>query len=284
MIKARIFDIQRYSLHDGPGIRTTVFFKGCNLRCRWCHNPESQQPCPQRMFYQEKCVGCGACREVCPQAFDPVCKNELRCVSVCVHGAREITGREADAEEIVKTVLRDRPFYAASGGGVTLSGGEPLLQPEAAFAVLSACKAEGIGTAVETAGNVPWNTIETLLPVTDLFLFDLKGMKPALHRRNTGADNGLILQNARLLAGAGANVRFRMPYVPGFNDTEAPAVAAFARELGCPLELMAFHNIGAGKYAALGRINETAGVTPPSAEEMRRLAESFGANYEPSGV
>ena len=284
MIGTRIFDIQRFSLHDGPGIRTTVFFKGCNLRCRWCHNPESQQPCPQRMFYKEKCVGCGACRKVCPRAFDAVCENELRCVSVCVHGAREITGREADAEEIVKTVLRDRPFYAASGGGVTLSGGEPLLQPEAAFAVLSACKAEGISAAVETAGNVPWKTLETLLPVTDLFLFDLKGMDPALHRRNTGATNRLILENARKLAGAGAKVRFRMPYVPGYNEKEAPAVAAFARELGCPLELMAFHNIGAGKYAALGRNNETAEVPPPSTEEMRRAAESLGASYEPSGV
>ena len=284
MIKARIFDIQRFSLHDGPGIRTTVFFKGCNLRCRWCHNPESQQPYPQRMFYKEKCVGCGACLEVCPRAFDAVCENGLRCLSVCVHGAREITGREADVDEILHTVLRDQPFYRTSGGGVTLSGGEPLLQPEVAFFLLSACKAEGIHTAVETAGNVPWHTVETLLPVTDLFLFDLKGMDPALHRHNTGVTNGLILENARKLVGAGAKVRFRMPYVPGYNEREAPAAAAFARELGCPLELMAFHNIGAGKYAALGRNNETAAVTPPDDEEMRRVAESLGAIYEPSGV
>ena len=144
MSTARIFDIQRFSLHDGPGIRTTVFFKDCNLRCRWCHNPESQRVGNELLFYKEKCMGCGACKAVCARAFTPECRNECACVSACVHGAREQSGRDADTAEIVRVCLRDRPFYETSGGGVTLSGGEPLLQPEAAFEILSAIPASGV--------------------------------------------------------------------------------------------------------------------------------------------
>ena len=284
MSTARIFDIQRFSLHDGPGIRTTVFFKGCSLRCRWCHNPESQRVGNELLFYKEKCVGCGACKAVCARAFTPECRNECACVSACRHGAREQSGRNADTAEIVRVCLRDRPFYETSGGGVTLSGGEPLLQPEAAFEVLSACRVENVHTAIETAGNVPWDVFERVLPVTDLFLFDIKGIDPALHQKNTGVSNEGILENARRLAKTGADVRFRMPYVPGYTDVEAPSVAGFARECGRPLELMAYHNIALGKYAALGRTYETAEVTPPSPEEMRRLAESLGALYDPAGV
>lgn len=284
MSTARIFDIQRFSLHDGPGIRTTVFFKGCNLRCLWCHNPESQRIGNELLFYKEKCVGCGACKAVCERAFTPACRNECVCVSACRHGAREQSGREETLDEIVRVCLRDRPFYETSGGGVTLSGGEPLLQHYAAFEILAACRTENVHTAIETAGNVPWDVFEHVLPVTDLFLFDLKGMDPALHQKNTGVSNEGILENARRLAKTGAEIRFRMPYVPGYNDGEAPAVARFARECGYPLELMAFHNIAAGKYAALGRKNETAEVIPPSPEEMRRLAESLGAIYDSAGV
>lgn len=284
MSTALIFDIQRFSLHDGPGIRTTVFFKGCPLRCLWCHNPESQKREPELMFYREKCVGCGACRAVCPRAFTPACRGELACVPVCKYGAREQSGRQETVETVLGEVLRDLPFYKTSGGGVTLSGGEPLAQPEAAFALLQGCKAAGVHTAVETAGHVPWEIFERLLPVTDLFLFDLKGTDPALHKKNTGVSNGRILENAEKLAKTGAAIRFRMPCVPGFNDTEAEGVAAFAEHCGAPLELMAYHNIGAGKYEALGRKDPTAGIAPPSPDEMRALAASLGAAYETAGM
>lgn len=284
MSTARIFDIQRFSLHDGPGIRTTVFFKGCNLRCLWCHNPESQRVGNELLFYKEKCVGCGACKAVCARALTPECRNECVCVSACKHGAREQSGREEDTAEIVRICLRDRPFYETSGGGVTLSGGEPLLQPEAAFEILSACRTENVHTAIETAGNVPWDVLDRMLPVTDLFLFDIKGIYPALHQKNTGVSNEGILENARRLAETAAEVRFRMPYVPGYNDNEAQAVAAFAKACGRPLELMAYHNIAAGKYEALGRTYETAHVTPPAPETVQALAGSLGAIYEPAGV
>ena len=284
MNTARIFDIQRFSLHDGPGIRTTVFFKGCPLRCLWCHNPESQRSEKELLLYKDKCVGCGACRAACERAFTPDCRNQCVCVPVCKHGAREQSGREESTHGILRAVLRDKPFYKTSGGGVTLSGGEPLAQPDAAAQILSGCKAENVHTAVETAGYAPWEAFEKILRVTDLFLFDIKGIDDTRHQKNTGVSNERILENARRLAEAGANIRFRLPYVPGYTDTEAAAVAAFARACGAPLELMAYHNIAAGKYAALGRQNVTADVIPPAQEEMRRLAEALGAIYDPAGV
>lgn len=278
-----VFDVQRFSLHDGPGIRTAVFFKGCSLRCLWCHNPESQRAAPELLFYREKCVGCGACKKVCGRAFTPACVGAGDCVSACLHGARELSGATRTAKEVAALVLRDRAFYRTSGGGVTLTGGEPLLQPAFASEILSACKENGVHTAVETAGDVPFSVFEALLPATDLFLFDLKGIDPALHRKNTGVDNSRILQNARSLAATG-RVRFRMPYVPGYNDGEAPAVAAFARSCGAPLELMAYHAIGVGKYAALGRDYPAPDAVPPSPAFMRATAEALGAAYEWNGV
>ena len=284
MSTACIFDIQRFSLHDGPGIRTTVFFKGCSLRCLWCHNPESQSPAPELMFYKEKCTGCGACSAFCGKAFTDACVRCGSCAAVCPSCARERTGRKADTSEIVRNVLRDVPFYNTSGGGVTLSGGEPLLQPAAAYEILAECKQNGVHTAVETAGNVPQGTLEKILPVTDLFLFDIKGINETLYVKNTGVPNRRILENARFLASTGAEMRLRMPYVPGCNDQEAPAVAAFAKACGRPLELMAYHGIGAGKYAALGRTYSAENVAPPTADEMQRLARSLGAMFDPAGV
>ena len=279
MKKAFIFDIQRFSLHDGPGIRTTVFFKGCNVRCLWCHNPESQTPTPELMFYAHKCVGCSKCRAFCGKAFTQDCLRCGKCAPVCAYGAREVSGRAESVEEILRVCLRDLRFYRTSGGGVTLSGGEPLLQGEAAAAVLRGCKAHDVHTAVETAGNVPWETFAAVLPLTDLFLYDIKGIDEALHQKNTGVGNRLILENARRLVSSGANVRFRMPYIPGFNSAEAPAVAAFAKGLGCKPELMPYHNIGAGKYAALGRPYPAEGVLPPTPAQMRPLSEELGVSF-----
>ncbi len=279
-----VFDVQRFSIHDGPGIRTTVFLKGCSLRCLWCHNPESQSPRRELMFYKDKCVGCGECARVCEKAFSRPCEARGACVKVCRRGAREITGRDETAESVVSTVLRDRAYYKTSGGGVTLSGGEPLLQPDFSREILELCKAEGLHTAVETAGNAPFAALEALLPEVDLFLYDIKGIDPETHERNTGARNSLILENAEALMRTGKEVLFRMPYVPGYNDGEAPEVARFVKELGGKLELMAYHSVGAGKYAALGRDYPLSGVTPPSPDEMRRVAGRLGAKYEWSGV
>lgn len=281
---ANIFDIQRFCIHDGPGVRTTVFFKGCNLRCLWCHNPESQSALPQLMFYENKCVGCGECRKVCPRAFTVECVSEGRCISACSHGAREISGKTVPVNEIIDILLRDREFYRNSGGGVTLSGGEPLLQADAVSEILSACRREGVQVAVETAGNVPFSVFEKIIPFTGLFLFDIKGIDPGLHKRNTGVSNELILENARHLSGFKVDILFRMPYVPGFNDSEVRDVAAFAAELGRPLELMAYHNTGAGKYKALGRRYFTEDVVPPDAEFMKTLAESVNAKYDRTGI
>ena len=280
VMNIRIFDLQRFSLHDGPGIRTNVFFKGCNLRCVWCHNPESQKPENELLYYADKCVGCGACRAVCSRAFTSECRADGKCISVCKHGAREISGKTVSVEEILLSVKRDSPYYSRSGGGITLSGGEPLLQHKAACFLLEECKRAGIHTAIETAGNVPFSAIREVMPVTDLFLFDIKGMDPVRHKRNTGVTNELILDNAVKTAALHSGVRFRMPYVPGFNDDEAASVAGFAKKLNVPLELMAYHNIGLGKYRSLNRTCETEKIIPPSPEEMRETAEKLGAFYD----
>ena len=281
---ALVFDVQRFSLHDGPGIRTVVFFKGCPLRCLWCHNPESQRGAPELMFYREKCTGCGACAKRCALAFTPGCRRCGACAGACARGAREQTGREAEVSDLIAEALRDVPFYRTSGGGVTLSGGEPLMQSSAAAAILAGCKAAGVHTALETSGFADWRAFEAVLPVTDLFLFDLKGMDEDTHVKNTGVSNRAIIENARSLAAAGAEIRFRMPYVPGMNADEAPAAAAFAKSLGKDLELMAYHNIGVGKYAALGRTYACADLLPPAEEEMRLAATRLGALYDPAGI
>ena len=164
---ANIINIQRFSIHDGPGIRTTVFMKGCNLRCLWCHNPESQSFKPQRMFYKHKCVNCGACKKACDKAFEPECEACGKCVEACHYGAREISGKSIGLEELFREIEKDKDFYEVSGGGVTFSGGEPLLQDEFLLEILKLCKEHHIHTAVETAGNVEWSRIEALLPYLD---------------------------------------------------------------------------------------------------------------------
>ena len=275
----RVFDIQRFSLHDGPGIRTAVFFKGCPLRCLWCHNPESQRPGPELLFYAHKCAGCGKCAALCANTRTPECTGCGRCVSVCAYGAREISGREISAEEVLKTVLRDKAFYRTSGGGVTLTGGEPLAQPDFAFALLRLCRDNGVDTAMETCGYAPWEALERLLPLLDRIYYDIKGIDPARHERNTGVSNERILSNAERLKASGADVTFRMPYIPGFNDGELAAVKAFVGDF--PLQLMPYHATGEGKYAALGRPYPAAGTVPPEREFMTALAERHGAIYDP---
>jgi pyruvate formate lyase activating enzyme len=261
----RIFDLQRFCLQDGPGIRTTVFLKGCPLDCLWCHNPESKRPDPQLGFYPTRCIGCRLCASACPndaiaagnqRVRRDLCRACGRCAETCPSGALRLIGREARVSEVLALVLRDLPFYASSGGGVTLSGGEPLHQPEFALALLRESKATGLHTAVETCGHVAWEKLLAAAPYTDLFLYDLKVIAADKHRHFCGADNALILDNARRLAPVAANLIFRAPLVPGYNDTaeDMRLLGNFVRSLpGDPrLELLPYHRIGSGKYQALG--------------------------------
>ena len=194
-MKAVIFDIQRNSFVDGPGIRTTVFFKGCNMRCKWCHNPESQSAQKQMMYYKDKCTGCGKCAKVCPNQLKK-CDFCGKCELYCPADARKICGKEYSADEVFNEIAKDKTFYENSGGGATFSGGECMLQIGFLCEILKKCKENGIHTAVDTAGNVPWEYFEKILPYTDIFLYDVKAFSEDLHKRGTGVSNKLILENS----------------------------------------------------------------------------------------
>ena len=253
---AVVFDIIRHSYVDGPGIRTAVFFKGCNLRCAWCHNPESQSAEKQLLFFAGRCTHCGKCRSVCPFGLQ-ACNLCGACALHCPAGARRLCGREMTAEEIAAEAEKDADYYAASGGGVTLSGGEPLLNADFAAEVAARCRARGLSVAVDTAGNVPYEAFEKTAPYTDLFLFDVKCFDAGRHRAFTGADNARILSNLRRLLERRVPLWIRIPVIPGFNDraAEMKKIAAFIRRRGTAekIELLPYHALGEHKYAALGR-------------------------------
>jgi len=273
-MKATLFDISRNSFVDGPGIRTTVFFKGCNLRCAWCHNPESQSPKPQMLFYKNKCQGCGKCKEKCPNHLD-TCTLCGKCALYCPNDARAICGKEYDVDEVMREIIKDLRFYQNSDGGVTCSGGECMLQIDFLAALLAECKRHGIHTAVDTAGCVPWESFERILPLTDLFLYDVKCCDDALHRRVTGVSNRLILENLTRLCVC-ADVLVRIPVIPGVNATEAEMgdIAAFLKPLRTVgVELLPYHHMGEGKREALGWECTTFDV--PSDAQMQELRELF---------
>ena len=270
------FDIVRSSFVDGPGIRTTVFFKGCNLRCAWCHNPESQAPVRQLMLYAEKCVQCGKCLQVCPHGLQ-ACDLCGRCAERCPAEARRLCGRSASVDEILATVLKDKSFYAASGGGVTCSGGECMLQIDALKALLQACRAEGIHTAVDTAGHVPFERFEAILPDTDLFLYDVKCYDAARHKQYVGEDNRLILENLARLLERGASVWVRIPVVVGVNDSRAEmeSIRDFLRAHGGAerVDLLPYHAMGEHKYGALSMPMQA--FSPPTEEQLADLRAVF---------
>ena len=253
---ASIFDIQRSSFVDGPGIRTTVFFKGCNLHCAWCHNPESQSGVPQLMVYADKCVGCGKCLEKCPHDLKS-CDLCGRCELYCPAEARRVCGKSYTVDELLPELLADKLFYDTSGGGVTFSGGECMLQLDFLCEILQKCRENGIQTAVDTAGHVPFSHFERILPFTDLFLYDVKSMDAQTHKRYTGVDNALILENLAKLLERGARVWIRVPVVAGINDKEEEmrAMAAFFEQHGMPekIELLPYHAMGESKARAIGR-------------------------------
>ncbi len=254
--------------------------KGCTLRCIWCHNPESQKPEPELAFYAHKCRSCGACRSFCDKLFTSNCTACGKCVDLCPHGAREIMGKAKEAADVFEIVKRDREYYITSGGGVTLSGGEPLLQADFAAEILKLCKNAGIHTAIETAGNVLWENIEKVLPYCNLFLYDIKAIDEEKHKKLTGASNKLILQNAEKLLSANKNVLFRTPVVPGYNDGELDDIARFCRG---KWEILAYHEIGVGKYAALNR-EYLLRCVPPTEKDMLSIAKKTGAIYRPTGM
>ena len=266
-----IFDIRRYSLHDGPGLRTTVFFKGCPLNCRWCCNPESQAGQPELTWLRERCLGCDRCRTVCPadalqttadgsNVVDPArCDVCGRCAEECPGEALQLIGRWMTAGEVLAEAASDALYFEASGGGLTLSGGEPLAQPDFAAELLRRYKHDEKGrhTAVETCGFVDWAVFERLAADVDLFLYDLKHMDPLEHQRLTGVDNRLILENARRLAQAGRSLVMRLPLIPGVNDSvqNLEATADFVAALPGVrrIDLLPYHRLGEPKYRRLGK-------------------------------
>lgn len=256
---------------DGPGIRTTVFFKGCALRCRWCHNPESQRTDRELMIFENKCVHCGHCKEVCPQHGER-CTLCGTCALLCPADARKLCGRKYTTGELLDVILQDKPYYDNSGGGVTLSGGECLLFPEFAAELLRACSEAGVHTAADTSGFVPWENIECVLPFTDLFLYDVKCISEELHAEGTGSGNRLILDNLRRLSDeTDKDIIIRVPLIPGFNDSddELGRIGAFLAEIRVKrIDVLPYHRMGEHKYAALGRPAECFDV--PSAELLEK--------------
>ena len=226
-----VFDVKQYALHDGPGIRTTVFLKGCPLRCQWCHNPEGIGKNPQILYRNKRCIGCGECLDVCPEkalSLSPegiitnklLCKADGACAMICPADARELIGKTVSSDEIRDVVKKDVPFYNQSGGGVTFSGGEPLMQPDFLLECLQLCGREGIHRAVDTSGHAALEIVKPIAKETDLFLYDLKLMDPDKHRYLTGVSNELILSNLKYLAYAGFKITVRFPLLTGLNDTD----------------------------------------------------------------
>jgi len=280
MPKGRIFDIQRFSIHDGPGIRTTVFLKGCPLRCLWCGNPESISPKPQLSYVSEKCIACGDCVRACPPAALSAdaaakavvdrerCTNCGSCAPVCTPNALEMVGRDATADEVLAVVLRDREYYAASGGGMTLSGGEPLFQPDFAEALLHAAKVHALHCCVETSGMAEWSVLERLTPLADLWLYDCKETDPRRHATFTGFGNSQILANLRRLHAAGARILLRCPMIPQHNARREhlDGIAALARELPKleGVELLLYYDLWRAKLKRLGIVSTLPeSVKPP---------------------
>lgn len=266
--RGTLYNIQRMSVHDGPGLRTTVFFKGCPLRCLWCSNPESQAPAPQLMFFSDLCSGCGRCRQVCRYGAvtekDQVIGRDLsrctgcgQCAAQCPTSASSLSGREYEVEEVMRVVRKDAAFFGNSGGGVTFSGGECTMQPDFLMALVDACQDEALHVCIDTCGQTDPVFFQALLRKADLFLFDIKQMDSEAHKRLTGVGNGLILRNLRTaLAACPEKIRIRIPLMPGLNDGEEniAAVAALLGEYGVRhVDVLPCHSFGSGKYRALSR-------------------------------
>ena len=275
-MKGLIFDIQRSSFVDGDGVRTAVFFKGCNLRCKWCHNPEGISNCVQMLYYKSRCTQCKKCRDVCDFS-EKECTLCGKCALACPNDAKEICGKEYTENELLSIILRDRELYERSDGGVTFTGGECMLQIEFLEKILSLCKGEGINTAVDTAGNVPREHFERILPLVDTFLFDVKCASEDLHKEFTGSSNRLILENLEYLCKAGARVVVRVPVVGGFNAHTEEINRIFELLRGKSIhrvELLPYHRLGEHKYEGVGLTPWE--FTAPEDSQIKEFKETLG--------
>lgn len=293
-----VSNIQRFSVDDGPGIRTTVFLKGCNLRCAWCHNPENIVSGPQLQWKKDFCLHCGRCVEICQQSVHEehldergkivhkmhfsYCLQCGECVKKCLGNALSIIGEKRCTEEIISLLMRDKDYYDRSGGGVTFSGGEPLLQHKKLAKILEKCKSQNLQTAVDTAGDVPYEWYEEILPYTDLFLYDLKCVTKEIHTRYVGNDNQRIQENIRKLSQRGARIIVRVPLIDPVNtgEEEAEKMAVFLGEISnielC--QLLPYHDYGLGKYEMLGYKNMQENFSTPNEQKMQKIFEIFRKN------
>lgn len=285
-----IFNVQKFSIHDGPGIRTTVFMKGCNLRCAWCHNPESFLMVPQLETTFEKCIGCGKCFQVCPNGCHEMTENGRvfhrdrcigcgKCADVCYTDALTITGKSKTPDEVLKEILADKDFYVTSGGGATFSGGEPLLQSDFLLECLKLCKENNIHTAIDTAGNVDFSVFEKLNPYVDLYLFDVKTMDSEKHHKYTSVHNERILENLKKLTAIAKEIWIRTPVIPDVNDDEESirAITDFLKSLNATCitryELNPFHRLGSAKYRSLDMEYAYAQTKSMAKEKINALRE-----------
>ncbi len=291
MQQGLVFDIKRYSINDGPGIRVTIFLKGCPLNCQWCHNPESISPKIQKLFTASKCIGCEECCRVCPvQACrltpegivtdDSLCTLCGKCAEVCPTLATEMSGCYRSVDELLEIIEKERPFFDQSAGGVTFSGGEPLLYPDFLIEILDACGKHEIHRAVDTSGFVKTATLLEVAKHTDLFLYDLKMIDAEKHKLYTGVDNHLILENLKVLAASGAAIRARIPLIGGVNDDDVSinAAAAFVADLPGekkPVDLLPFHDVAKGKDVKLGQERDLAGLCEPTPDDLERVIKAF---------
>lgn len=294
--KGLVFNIQKFSLHDGPGIRTTVFMKGCSLACKWCSNPESINRNQEIMTHNVRCIACGKCAAACligAIAFTDKhreidwekCNNCLECARVCPAKAIELIGHYMTVEEVMKKVEADRTFYENSNGGMTVSGGEPLVQPKFVTELFKKCREKGIHTTLDTTSNALWQNIESVLEYVDLVLQDIKHMDTGMHKKGTGVGNELILENAKKIAKR-KRIWIRIPLIPGFNDSEVniKKVAEFASDIGAEkVSVLPYHELGSSKYPAMGQVYPMQGTKPPEKkvmERIRKTIESYGLKVE----
>ena len=286
----RVFDIQRFSVQDGPGIRTTVFLKGCPLNCLWCSNPESQSPIPQLLYFETHCTHCYQCIDACPSgairktddgkiSLDRQrCTGCGTCVQECLTEARSISGKEATVEDVCRIVEKDMTYYRNSGGGVTVSGGEPTCQPEPLLELLVKCREIGIHTCLDTCGFVDWDILKEAIKHVDLVLMDNKHMNTEVHKELTGVNNDVILENTARVATQGVPMIIRVPLIPGLNDSDENInqLGQFMKTCGLlGVDLLPYHRFSLSKYQALGKDYRLGELSSPNEHEVRRVANNL---------